>query len=171
MKEKRRVCRLRYVGIVRGALFATLFIATTLSSRLLCAETIREFEFKSVEIEVTRFVDYSDSIKLSTEQKGIRNEALSYISSPCCEKHTANNCCGCQAAQSILGLSNFLIAQHNYNAGMVQRTVHRWIALVGFDGFNCGDNEGDACCTEQEQLNCKPVQLQEVVEACRIPGR
>jgi hypothetical protein len=92
-----------------------LMFATALTSQLLYAQTKRMFEFDSIKGDKAKFVSYSSSIQLSAEQQQVRKQALSSITSPCCDEQIAGSCCDCEAARSILGLSNYLIAEYRYD--------------------------------------------------------
>ncbi|MDC0358828.1 hypothetical protein OAO01_08435, partial [Oligoflexia bacterium] len=158
------------VKICRPFAWAVLVVGLLLLSQTLYAEPKATYKFSGLEHEKQSFISYSDTIKLSTEQEQVKRKALSSISSPCCEKHTAYNCCGCEVAQSIVGLSNYLIAQHNYNAELVGVTVDRWITLQGGRSHSCDRADRKECCEEKEPESCELTQLEEIVETCRIPG-
>ena len=119
-----------------------LFLAPT----SLCAAQKDIFVFGDIGSDKTKFIEYSNSIKLSNEQERVKKEALSRISSPCCMKQTAGNCCSCDTAKSILGLSHYLIEKLKYDAHRVRKTVQQWVERVQFGGSSCGGVGKDECC-------------------------
>jgi len=98
-------------------------------------------KFNDVEAQTKKFISYYQSIKLSTAQEKIKEAALSVIPAPCCSEYPMSTCCcPCNLAKSVWGLSNFLIAKKNYNAGKVTEAVTAWIQYTHPNGFS-----GDAC--------------------------
>ena len=101
----------------------------------------RTIEFRNVRTDAERFIDYSNSIRLTPAQERIKAEALEGIPAPCCSEYTmATCCCPCNLAKSAWGLSNYLIAKKGASAGEVRVAVQRWLKVVNPGGFS-----GDVC--------------------------
>jgi hypothetical protein len=101
----------------------------------------RGVEFRTVRSDAERFIDYSNSIRLTQAQERIKAEALEAIPAPCCSEYTmATCCCPCNLAKSAWGLSNYLIAKKGSSAGEVRVAVQRWLKFVNPSGFS-----GDVC--------------------------
>src|SRR5512143_3495105 len=91
----------------------------------------RGIEFRNVRSDAERFIDYSNSIRLTPAQERIKAEALGGIPAPCCSEYTmATCCCPCNLAKSAWGLSNYLIAKKGASAGEVRVAVQRWLKFV-----------------------------------------
>lgn len=89
------------------------------------------------------FIAYNKSITLTPTQQKIWDEALSAIPAPCCSKNPlATCCCPCNLAKSAWGLSKYLIAEKQYSAPMVKKTILDWLHSSNPGGFT-----GDACFT------------------------
>jgi hypothetical protein len=89
------------------------------------------------------FISYNESINLTPAQQKIMDEALSAIPAPCCAKFSiATCCCPCNLAKSSWGLSKYLIAEKQYSAPMVKKTILDWLHSSNPSGFT-----GDACFT------------------------
>lgn len=124
------------------------------------AAPIRFFDAASQSAE---FIGYSRSIALNTEQKAIRDKALSAMPAACCDKFSqATCCCPCNLARTVWGLSNYLIARKNASAAQVQAAVHDWLKFVNPEGFSgdicdspggCGKNFGNDGCGGMDERN------------------
>lgn len=89
------------------------------------------------------FISYNESINLTPAQQKIMDEALSAIPAPCCAKFSiATCCCPCNLAKSAWGLSKYLIAEKQYSAPMVKKTILDWLHSSNPGGFT-----GDVCFT------------------------
>jgi len=98
-------------------------------------------KFYDPHLQAKEFIAYYNSIALTPEQEKIKSEALSAISAPCCSNYSILTCCcPCNLAKSVWGLSNFLIADHNYSAKQVKEAVSEWIHFTNKDGY-----AGNAC--------------------------
>lgn len=96
--------------------------------------------FYDAKAQTAEFVGYSSSIRLTAEQKQLRDRALGAMSAPCCKKFSmATCCCQCNLAKSVWGLSNSLIVR-GADAGTLQTAVSKWLAFSNPGGFS-----GDAC--------------------------
>jgi hypothetical protein len=101
----------------------------------------RGIEFRNVRSDAERFIDYSNSIRLTPAQERIKAGALEAIPAPCCSQYTmATCCCPCNLAKSAWGLSNYLIAKKGASAGEVRVAVQRWLKFANPGGFS-----GDSC--------------------------
>ncbi len=59
----------------------------------------------------------------------------------CCRDYSMLTCCcPCVFSQTVWGLSNYLIAEHNYNAEQLEDAVSRWVSFTNENGY-----AGDAC--------------------------
>lgn len=97
--------------------------------------------FTDVKKQTEEFIGYYNSIKLTPEQEKIKEEALGSIPAPCCKEYTmATCCCPCNLAKSVWGLSNYLIAEQNYDAVRLKKTVQEWIEFIHPAGY-----QGDSC--------------------------
>jgi hypothetical protein len=102
---------------------------------------IPDFSFYDVKSQTPEFIGYFHSIKLTPEQEKIKWEVLKSIPAPCCSDYPVLTCCcECNLAKSVWGLSNYLIAEHNYNAEQLERAVREWIKFTNPSGYT-----GDAC--------------------------
>ena len=98
-------------------------------------------EFYDAHSQAKEFIAYSNSIALTPEQEKTKSEALSAIPAPCCSNYSISTCCcPCNLAKSAWGLSNFLLAERNYNANQVKEAVSEWIHFTNKDGY-----AGNAC--------------------------
>jgi hypothetical protein len=89
------------------------------------------------------FIAFNKSITLTPAQQKIMDEALSAIPAPCCAKNPLTTCCcPCNLAKSSWGLSKYLIAEKQYSAPMVKKTILDWLHSVNPQGFT-----GNACFT------------------------
>ena len=101
----------------------------------------RTIEFRNVRADAERFIDYSESIRLTPAQERVKAEALEAIPAPCCGDYTmATCCCPCNLAKSAWGLSNYLIAKKGSSAPEVRVAVQRWLKFMNPAGFT-----GNAC--------------------------
>ncbi len=93
--------------------------------------------------QTLELMGYYKSIELTTEQEGIRLEALSSMPAPCCGNFSAATCCcECNLSRSIWGLSKLLITEHKADATKVREAVEAWIAALNPEGY-----EGRTCNT------------------------
>lgn len=100
-----------------------------------------KIKFYDAHSQAREFIAYYNSIPLTSEQEQIKSEALSTISAPCCSNYSMSTCCcPCNLAKSAWGLSNLLIAKHNYSAKQVKEAVSEWIHFTNKDGY-----AGNAC--------------------------
>lgn len=158
-------------GFIKWSTILIVFVvAVLLSSKLLLLDDEDSFQFGPVETDKERFIAYSDSIELSVGQQKLRKEVFSSVPSPCCELHTADNCCGCDTAKSILGLSNYLIVHENYDSARVREIITKWIELARFGTACCDGSGAPGCCEKEKASGCEVKKLEEVVGSCRIPG-
>lgn len=98
-------------------------------------------EFHNVRSDAERFIDYSESIRLTPAQERVKAEALEAIPAPCCSQYTmATCCCPCNLAKSAWGLSNYLIAKKGATAPDVRVAVRGWLKFINPAGFT-----GNAC--------------------------
>lgn len=91
--------------------------------------------------QAATFISYNQSITLTPSQRKVMDQALSAIRAPCCAKYSlATCCCPCNLAKSAWGLSKYLIAQRQYAAPEVKKTLLDWVNVANPHGFT-----GDAC--------------------------
>ena len=130
----------------RFAIGSALLVAAVAASAFAAPTPARKaddktIEFHNVRSDAERFIDYSNSIRLTPAQERIKKEALEAIPAPCCSEYTmATCCCPCNLAKSAWGLSNYLIAKKGANAGEVRAAVERWLRFSNPGGFT-----GNAC--------------------------
>jgi hypothetical protein len=99
--------------------------------------------FSDAPAQAAEFIGYARSVRLTPEQKKLRDRVLSGIPAPCCDKYSAATCCcQCNLARTIWGLSNVLIARDAAGAEEIERAVRAWIVFVNPRGFT-----GNACDT------------------------
>jgi len=128
------------IGIALCIIVSTVFYAGRIAEG---TKPPRESEIKSYDAhsQAKEFIAYSNSIALTPEQEKTKSEALSAIPAPCCSNYSISTCCcPCNLAKSVWGLSNFLIAERNYNANQVKEAVSEWIHFTNKDGY-----AGNAC--------------------------
>ena len=102
-----------------------------------------DLELTDVQAQAREYAGYYKSIQLTPEQEAIKKEALTAIPAPCCSDNTSYTCCcPCNMAKTIWGLSNYLIAEKDYDAPKVKKAVEDWIAFINPNGFS-----GDVCYT------------------------
>lgn len=141
IKTRSSIARQKYlvVGIVL-LVFGVCFLYYTITPEK-ATSTESEIKFYDVRVQAPEFISYYNSITLTPAQEKIKSKALSSIPAPCCEDYpTSSCCCICNHARAAWGLSNFLIAEHNYNAEQLKDAVSRWDAFIYKNGYN-----GDAC--------------------------
>jgi hypothetical protein len=101
-----------------------------------------------VAARAAEYIGYARSVRLTPEQKALRDRVLSGIPAPCCDKYSsATCCCPCNLAKTIWGLSNLLIARDSAGPEQVEKAVRAWIAAVnprGFTGNACDSSGGCA---------------------------
>lgn len=91
-----------------------------------------------------QFIDWYDSIQLSTEEQVIREEALSSQVAPCCDKYPMSTCCcECNLARSVWGLSAYLITEKDYGANQVQEAASQWLHFIRPDYYVAAALEQD----------------------------
>ncbi|MCI0444212.1 hypothetical protein L0152_13500 [bacterium] len=101
----------------------------------------KTLKFKDVQTQTAEFIGYYKSIKLTPEQEKLKTEVLSKIPAPCCTEYSiATCCCPCNLAKSVWGLSNYAIANLNYDAKKLNEAVLEWIKFTHKNGF-----AGDSC--------------------------
>jgi hypothetical protein len=99
----------------------------------------RDFKFTDAASQAAEFIGYQRSITLTSEQKILRDRALSEIAAPCCEEFSAATCCcPCNLAKSIWGLSNLVIVERKAGMKEIQKTVRGWVAFINSKGFSGG---------------------------------
>lgn len=107
------------------------------------APAVNTAEFDGSPQEAARFIEYYNTIQLTPEQERIKEDALTSIPAPCCSDFSiATCCCPCNLAKSVWGLAHHLIANEQYDAGTVGKTVRDWLEASNPAGFS-----GDACFT------------------------
>lgn len=83
-----------------------------------------------------QFIDWYNSIELSTEQQAIWDAALSPLAAPCCDEYPMSTCCcECNLARSIWGLSAYLIRENGYGADQVQEAALQWLHFIRPDYY------------------------------------
>ena len=106
-----------------------------------------------------QFIDYYNATTLTPEQESIMREALLPLKAPCCDDNSmATCCCPCNLAQSVWGLSSYLIVEENYGVEQVRESALQWLRFIHSDYYvaqelgNRGVNpdeydlpRGDAC--------------------------
>jgi hypothetical protein len=101
----------------------------------------KDIKFTDAPSQAAKFIGYQRSITLTSEQKILRDRALSGIAAPCCEKFSAATCCcPCNLAKSIWGLSNYVIVERKGAEKEIQKSVRGWLTFINSKGFS-----GDAC--------------------------
>ncbi len=137
-----RNCRASYrvvIGAIVVMATATALALSPSSATRKPAQTT--IEFRNARSDAERFIDYSNSIRLTPAQEQIKTEALEGIPAPCCSHYTmATCCCPCNLAKSAWGLSNYLISKKGATAAEVRSSVQRWLKFVNPGGFT-----GNAC--------------------------
>jgi len=132
---------LRTVLPMFGIAFALPICATLALERAgSSGETGKIPRFHDAKAQTAEFVGYSSSIRLTAEQKELRDRVLGAMPAPCCKKFSmATCCCPCNLAKSVWGLSNSLIVQ-GADSKTLQTAVSKWLAFSNPGGFS-----GDAC--------------------------
>ena len=83
-----------------------------------------------------QFIDWYNSIELSTEEQAIRDAALSPLAAPCCDEYPMRTCCcECNLARSVWGLSAYLITEKGYGADQVQEAALQWLHFIRPDYY------------------------------------
>ncbi len=101
----------------------------------------KELKFYDVKIQTPEFIGYYNSIKLTPEQEKLKKDVLSKIPAPCCSEYSiATCCCPCNLAKSVWGLSNYAIANLNYDTKKLNDAVLEWIEFTHKNG-----HAGDSC--------------------------
>jgi len=78
-----------------------------------------------------QFINYYNAIRLTSAQKSIMQDALLPLKAPCCDDNSmATCCCPCNLAQSVWGLSSYLIAEKNYTAEQVRASALEWLHFI-----------------------------------------
>jgi len=97
--------------------------------------------FTNLEAQMREFMGYDESIKLTAEQRAIKEEVLGSQAAVCCHDSTALECCcPCNLSRSLWGLSNYLIAKKGYDAKQLEDAVAKWMQFSNPAGYT-----GDAC--------------------------
>jgi hypothetical protein len=99
----------------------------------------------SLSLENTQqFIDWYNSIELSTEEQAIRDMALSSQVAPCCDKYPMSTCCcECNLARSVWGLSAYLITEKDYGVNQVQEAASQWLHFIRPDYYVGKELEGE----------------------------
>jgi hypothetical protein len=75
-----------------------------------------------------QFIDWYNSIELSTDQQAIRDAALSPLAAPCCDEYPMSTCCcECNLSRSVWGLSAYLVTEKGYGVSQVQKAAVQWL--------------------------------------------
>jgi len=83
-----------------------------------------------------QFIDWYDSIDLSTERLAIRDMALSSQVAPCCDEYPMSTCCcECNLARSVWGLSAYLITEKDYGVSQVEEAALQWLHFIRPDYY------------------------------------
>jgi len=83
-----------------------------------------------------QFIDWYNSVQLSAEQLAIRDMALSSEVAPCCDEYPMSTCCcECNLAQSVWGLSAYLITEKDYRVSQVQEAALQWLHFIRPDYY------------------------------------
>ena len=128
---------LRSVALVVASPALAFLLAACLSQ----AHAEEAIKFDDVRQQSLELMKYEQSIRLTPEQEAIKKEALTPLPAPCCSDNSAYTCCcPCNLSRTIWGLSNYLIAEHQYDAEKVRQKVEEWIAFINPQGFS-----GDVC--------------------------
>ena len=115
-------------------LLAVTLIATGCS-------TVSALEFDDVKTQTRQFIEWEQTLKLTSAQEAIKKEALGAMPAPCCSDNSAYTCCcPCNVSRSMWGLANYMITEQNASAGEVQAKVKEWVAFVNPEGYS-----GDTC--------------------------
>lgn len=130
-------------------------LLTTAAGLALWAATaeanVDTLELTDVQAQAREYVGYYQSIELTAEQEAVKREALEAIPAPCCSDNTAYTCCcPCNMAKTIWGLSNWLIAEKDYDAEQVRAAVQDWVAFINPSGY-----AGNTCATGRCNLPWK----------------
>jgi hypothetical protein len=143
--------RLAVSLLILGApLCAALALEHAASSRF--GQPVRLFDAPS---QAAEFIDYDRSIKLTAEQKGVREEALAAIPAVCCDRFPrATGGCPDTLAKSVRGLSNYLIARQNATVPEVQTAVKAWMKFANASGFSGACDSPDGCDRTFSQGGC-----------------
>jgi len=63
-------------------------------------------------------------------------EALLPLKAPCCDDNSmATCCCPCNLAQSVWGLSSYLIAEEDYGVEQVRESALQWLRFIHSDYY------------------------------------
>jgi hypothetical protein len=91
----------------------------------------------SLSLENTQqFIDWYNSIELSTEEQAIRDMALSSQVAPCCDEYPMSTCCcECNLSRSVWGLSAYLITEKDYGVNQVQEAASQWLHFIRPDYY------------------------------------
>jgi hypothetical protein len=93
--------------------------------------------------QAAEFIGYSRSILLTPPQQKLRDQVLGSMAAPCCKAYSqATCCCPCNLANSVSGLSNYLIVREHISADRLGGTVRDWLGFTNPKGFS-----GDVCDT------------------------
>lgn len=116
-----------------------LLLAVTLAAT--ACSTVSALEFDDVKTQTRQFIEWEQSIKLTSAQEAIKKEALGAMPAACCSDNSAYTCCcPCNLSRSTWGLTNYMIAEQNASVGEIQTKVKEWVAFVNPDGYS-----GDTC--------------------------
>ena len=78
-----------------------------------------------------QFINYYNAVRLTSEQKRTMQNALLPLKAPCCDDNSmATCCCPCNLAQSVWGLSSYLIVEKNYDADQVRESALQWLRFI-----------------------------------------
>lgn len=78
-----------------------------------------------------KFIDYYNSITLTSVQNNIMRDALQPLKAPCCDDNSmATCCCPCNLAKAVWGLTRYLITEKDYNTEQVRESALQWLRLA-----------------------------------------
>ncbi len=96
-----------------------------------------------------QFIDWYNSIALSTEKQTIREDALESLVAPCCDEYPMSTCCcDCNLARSVWGLSAYVIAEKGYEVDQVREAASQWLYFIRPDYYV-------ASALEKEKINLR----------------
>jgi len=83
-----------------------------------------------------QFIDWYNTIALTSAQRALRDEALSPLVAPCCDEYPMSTCCcECNLSRSVWGLSAYLITEEGYTADQLQEAVLQWLHFIRPDYY------------------------------------
>ncbi len=83
-----------------------------------------------------QFIDWYNTINLTSAQRTLRDKALEPLVAPCCDEYPMSTCCcECNLSRSVWGLAAYLITEKGYTTDQLQEAILQWLHFIRPDYY------------------------------------